>query len=45
MLILGSPFTGYVSISASASVVGIPLGIASFTVVLKICAIAAVIKE
>ena len=45
MLVLGSLFTGYVSISAFASVVGIPLGIASFTVVLKICAIAAVIKE
>ena len=37
--------TGYVSISTFASLVGIPIGIASFAVGLKICALTAVIKK
>ena len=44
-MILISTVTGYVSISAFASFVGIPIGIASSTVVLKICIITAGIKK
>ena len=44
-LILGSTITGYVSISAFASLVGIPTGIRISAIGLKICAIAAAIKK
>ena len=44
-LILGSPITGYVSISAFVSLVGIPIGIASSAIGLKICLITAAIKS
>ena len=44
LLILASTFTGCVLISAFASVVGIPVGITSSTVSLKICVITARIK-
>ena len=44
-LILGSTITGYVSISAFASLVGIPTGIRISANGLKICAIAAAIKK
>ena len=44
-LILGSTITGCVSISAFASLVGIPIGIASSTIGLKICVITAEIKK
>ena len=44
-LILGSTITGCVSISAFASLVGIPIGIASSTIGLKICVITAGIKK
>ena len=37
--------TGYVSISAFASLVGIPIGIASSTIGIKICVITAGIKR
>ena len=40
-LILGSTITGCVSISAFASLVGIPIGITSSAIVLKICEITA----
>ena len=40
-LILASTITGCVSISDFASLVGIPIGIASSSIGLKICAIAA----
>ena len=40
-----STITGCVSISAFASLVGIPIGITSSTIGLKICVIAAGIKE
>ena len=43
-LILGSTITGCVSISAFASLVGIPIGITSSAIGLKICAITAGIK-
>ena len=39
--ILASTVTGCISISAFASLIGIPLGIASSVIGLKICAIAA----
>ena len=42
---LGSTITEYVSISAFTSLVGIPIGITSFAIGLKICAIAAAIKK
>ena len=41
-LILASTITGCISISASASLLGIPIGITSSSIGLKICAIAAV---
>ena len=44
-LILGSTITGCVSISAFASLVGIPTGIRISAIGLKICAITAVIKK
>ena len=43
--ILASTVTGCISISAFASLIGIPLGIASSVIGLKICAIAAWIKN
>ena len=44
-LILGSTITGCVSNSAFASLVGIPIGIKSSAIGLKICAITAAIKK
>ena len=44
-LFLGSTITGCISISAFASLVGIPVGITSSAIGLKICAITAAIKE
>ena len=41
-LILASTIAGCISISASASLLGIPIGITSSSIGLKICAIAAV---
>ena len=45
LLILASTFTGCVSISANASLVAIPVGITSFALGVKICAISAGIKK
>ena len=45
MLILVSTVTGCVSISAFASLVGVPVGITSSAVWIKICAIIAGIKK
>ena len=45
LIILGSTITGCVSISAFASLVGIPIWIASSEIGLKICAITAAIKK
>ena len=44
-LIIGSAITGCVSISAFASLVGIPIGLATFATGLKICATTAEIKK
>ena len=44
-LILASKITGCVSISAFASLVGIPIGITSSTIGFKICVITAGIKR
>ena len=44
-LILASAITGYVSISAFASLLGIPVSITSSVIGLKICAIVAAIKK
>ena len=44
-LILASTITGYVSISSFTSLVGIPIGITSSGIGLKICAITAGIKK
>ena len=44
-LVLASAITGCVSISAFASLVGIPKGITSFVIGLKICAITAGIRN
>ena len=44
-LILRSTITGCVSISAFASLVGIPIGVTSSAIGLKICAITAAIKK
>ena len=44
-LILGSTVTGSVSISVFASLVGIPIGITSSAIGLKICVITAAIKK
>ena len=44
-LILGSAFTGCVSISVFASLVGIPIGITSSGIGWKICVITAGIKK
>ena len=43
-LILASTITGCISISAFASLIGIPIGITSSAIGLKICAITARIK-
>ena len=45
LLIVTSTITGCVSISAFASLVGIPIGIASSTIGLKICVITAGTKK
>ena len=45
LLILVSTITACVSISSFASLVGIPLGIASSAVGLKICVMTAAIKQ
>ena len=44
-LILASTITGCISISAFASLIGIPIGITSSAIGLKICAITARIKK
>ena len=44
-LILGFTITGCISISASSSLVGIPIGITSSAIGLKICPTTAAIKE
>ena len=44
-LILASTITGCISISAFASLFGVPIGIASSAIGLRICAIAAGIKN
>ena len=44
-LILGSRITGCISISAFASLVGIPIGITSSSIGLKICVITVAIKK
>ena len=44
-LVLASTITGYISISAFTSLLGIPLRITSFATGLKICAIVAGIKK
>ena len=44
-LILASTITGYISISAFTSLIGIPIGITSFAIGLKICAITARIRK
>ena len=44
-LILASTITGCVSISAFASLIGIPIGITNIAIGLKICAITAAIKK
>ena len=44
-LILASAITGYTSISAFASLIGIPIGITSSAIGLRICVIAAEIKK
>ena len=44
-LILGSTIPGCVSISAFASLVGIPIGIVSSVIIIKVCAITAGIKK
>ena len=45
LLILAFMFTGYVSISAFASLIGIPVAITSSTVGLKICTLTPGIKK
>ena len=45
LLISMSTVTGCVSISAFASLVGIPVGITSFAIGLKVCVISARIKK
>ena len=45
LLIVISTITGYVSISAFASLVGIPVGITSSAIGLNICAITVGIKK
>ena len=42
---LASTITGYISISAFASLIGIPIGITNSAVGLKMCAIASGIKK
>ena len=44
-LILASTINGCISVSVSASLLGIPIGITSSAILLKICAIAAGIKK
>ena len=45
ILILGSAITGYISISAFASLVGFSIGVKSSVKWLKICAITAALKK
>ena len=45
LLILASAIIGYISISAFASLLGIPIGITNSAIELKICAITAGIKK
>ena len=45
ILILAFTITGYISVSAFASLLGIPVGITTSAIGLKICAIAAGIKK
>ena len=45
ILILAFTITGYISVSAFASLLGIPVGITTSTIGLKICAMAAGIKK
>ena len=45
VLILASPVTGCISISAFTSLIGIPIWVTSSTIELKICAITAGIKK
>ena len=44
-LILASTVTGCISVSAFASLLGIPIGITSSTIGLKICAVAVGFKD
>ena len=44
-IILCSTITGYVSISAFTSLVGLPIGVTSSVIGFKICAITAAIKK
>ena len=44
-IILASSVTGYISISAFCSLIGVPIGINSYAIGLKICQIAAGIKK
>ena len=44
-IILASTINGCISVSVSASLLGIPIGITSSAIQLKICAIAAGIKK
>ena len=44
-LILASTVTGSISISAFASLIGIPIGIINSAIRLKICAIASIVKK
>ena len=44
-LILASTIAGYISISVFASLIGIPIGITSSAIGLKICALTAGIKR
>ena len=45
VLILVSTITGCFSVSASASLIGIPIGLTSFAIGLKICAMTTEIKK
>ena len=44
-IIVGSAITGFVSFSAFASLVGLPIGVTSSVIGFKICAITAAIKK
>ena len=43
--ILGSTIIGWVSMSAFASLIGMPIGITTFVIGLKVCAITTEIKK